>query len=91
MLVVAAFLAGRMPVQRQLERLRAIEKDAIKQREMELKARREAENAPMRAERALRMAEQQRKMAAEAKRRLEQESARRKNGNVSMRPTPKTE
>lgn len=53
MLVVAAFLAGRMPVQRELERLRAIEKDAIKQREMELKARREAEKALMQAKRAL--------------------------------------
>jgi len=91
MLVVAAFLAGRMPVQRELERLRAIEKDAIKQREMELVAREQAEKALMQAERALRMAEQQRELAADATRRLEEEAVRQENDSVSSRPTPKAE
>jgi len=86
-LVVAAFFAGRMPVQRELERLRVIEKEAIKQREMELVARKEAEKALMQAERALRMAEQQREMAAEAKCRLEEEAVRQENGSVSSRPS----
>ena len=85
MLVVAAFLGGRMSVQPELERLRAAEEEAIKKREMERVARERAVEALRRAETALRMEREQREKTAEARRRLEEEmrcreeeSARRK-------------
>jgi hypothetical protein len=77
MLVVAAFLAGRMSVQPELEMLKAAEKEAIKKREMERVAREKAVNALRRAETALRIEREQREKAAEARRRLEGEMRRR--------------
>ncbi len=88
MLVVAAFLGGRMSVQPELERLRAAEKEAIKKREMEHVAREEAEEALRHAETALRMEKEQREKAAEARRQLEEEMRCREEESARRKLTP---
>jgi len=85
MLVVAAFFAGRMPVQWKLEM--AIE-EAKKQRERAIMAQVMAQKE---AEEARRVAEMARKRAEEAMRHLDANRAAQEDGSISSRPTPKTE
>ena len=91
MLVVAAFFAGRMPVQRELERLEGAVEEAKKHQERAMKAEQVAVEARYLAERERKRAEEERNRAAEAIRRLDANLATQEDGGISSRPSPETE